>query len=306
MLDANIKQQLKTYMQMLRHPIELVASLDNSDTAGSIEGLLQEISECSDLVSVRLDGDYTLRPSFSIGRNGETGRVRFAGLPMGHEFTSLLLALLHVGGHPPKVQADVIEQIKGLQAPGAGAHFETVISLSCHNCPDVVQALNTIAALNPAFSHTMIDGALFQPLVEQRKVMAVPTVFQGIADNTTTIFGSGRMTLEEIVAKLDTSAAVKDAAKLNAKGQFDVLIVGGGPAGAAAAIYAARKGVTTGVLTERFGGQVLDTLGIENFISVNATEGPKMVAALEQHVKEYDIDVMSLQRAQALKSLAHL
>lgn len=308
MLDANIKQQLKTYLQMLRHPIELVASLDNSDKARDMEQLVQEIAECSDRVSVRLDGDYNLRPSFSIAKQGEEGRVRFAGLPMGHEFTSLLLGLLHVGGHPPKVEADVIEQIKGLQAPANGGHFETVISLSCHNCPDVVQAFNTIAALNPAFSHTMIDGGMFQPLVEQRKVMAVPTVFQAsnsATGNSTESFGSGRMTLEEIVAKLDTGAAQKDAAKLNAKGEFDVLIVGGGPAGAAAAIYAARKGVKTGIATERFGGQVLDTLGIENFISVKETEGPKLVAALEQHVKEYDIDVMNLQRAKGLQKLAN-
>ncbi|MCR2747845.1 alkyl hydroperoxide reductase subunit F [Limnobacter parvus] len=304
MLDANIKQQLKTYLQMLRHPIELVASLDNSEKARDMEQLVQEIGECSDQVSVRLDGEYNLRPSFSIAKKGEEGRVRFAGLPMGHEFTSLLLGLLHVGGHPPKVEADVIEQIKDLQAPANGGHFETVISLSCHNCPDVVQAFNTIAALNPAFSHTMIDGGMFQPLVEQRKVMAVPTVFQSVQGGTSTeSFGSGRMTLEEIVAKLDTGAAEKDAAKLNAKGEFDVLIIGGGPAGAAAAIYAARKGVKTGVVTEKFGGQVLDTLGIENFISVKETEGPKLVAALEQHVKEYDIDVMNLQRAKGLKKL---
>ena len=299
MLDANIKQQLKTYLQMLRHPIELVASLDNSDKAHNMEELVNEIGECSDQVSVRFDGDHALRPSFSIAKKGEEGRVRFAGLPMGHEFTSLLLGLLHVGGHPPKIDADTIEQIKGLSAPANGGHFETVISLSCHNCPDVVQAFNTIAALNPAFSHTMIDGGMFQPLVDQRKVMAVPTVFQNSEHN----FGSGRMTLEEIVAKLDTGAAEKDAEKLNAKGEFDVLIVGGGPAGASAAIYAARKGVKTGVVTEKFGGQVLDTLGIENFISVKETEGPKLVAALEQHVKEYDIDVMNLQRAKALKQV---
>jgi alkyl hydroperoxide reductase subunit F len=301
MLDVNIKQQMKSYLQMLRHPIELVASLDHSEKSRDLEMLVQEIAACSSQVSVRLDGDYKLRPSFSIGRTNEQGRVRFAGLPLGHEFTSLLLGLLHVGGHPPKVDEGIIEQIKNLPAPPEGAHFETVVSLSCHNCPDVVQALNTIAALNPSFSHTMIDGGLFQPLVEQRKVMAVPTVFQGIDDNSALIFGSSRMTLEEIVAKLDTCSGQKEVAKLNAKGEFDVLIVGGGPAGASAAIYAARKGVKTGVVTERFGGQVLDTLGIENFISVKETEGPKLVAALEQHVKEYDVDVMSLQRAKALK-----
>ena len=299
MLDANIKQQLKTYLQMLRHPIELVASLDHSDNANQIEGLLADIAECSDKVSVRLDGNHALRPSFGIAKAGEEARVRFAGLPMGHEFTSLLLGLLHVGGHPPKVDDKVIEQIKNLPKPAAGGQFETVVSLSCHNCPDVVQAFNTIAALNPNYSHTMIDGAWFQPLVDQRKVMAVPTVFA--ADQSQ--FGSGRMLLEEILAKLDTGAQAKQAEALSQKGEFDVLIVGGGPAGAAAAIYAARKGVKTGVLTERFGGQVLDTLGIENFISVKETEGPRLVAQLEQHVKTYDVDIMNLQRAKGLKTV---
>lgn len=297
MLDADIKQQLKTYLQMLRHPIELVGSLDNSDNASKMEELLNEIKECSELVSVRLNGHHELRPSFSIAKQGEEGRVRFAGLPMGHEFTSLLLGLLHVGGHPPKLDTEVIEQIKRLKAPSGGLHFETFISLSCHNCPDVVQAFNTISALNPSFSHTMIDGGMFQPLVETRKIMAVPAVFQGELN-----IGNGRMTLEEILAKLDTDAADKKTQELNQKDAFDVLIVGGGPAGASAAIYAARKGVKTGIVTERFGGQVLDTLGIENFISVKETEGPRLVAQLEQHVKTYDVDIMPLQRANALRT----
>lgn len=296
MLDANIKQQLTTYLQMLRHPIELIASLDDSDSANQITALLNEIKECSNLVSIRFDGNHPLRPSFAVARTGEDGRVRFAGLPLGHEFTSLLLALLHVGGHPPKLEAEVIEQIKSLSAPEGGLAFETYISLSCHNCPDVVQAFNTIAALNPNFSHTMIDGALFQERVESLQIMAVPAVFR-----EQTNIGNGRMSLEEILAKLDTQGAAKEVEKLNQKEEFDVLIVGGGPAGASAAIYAARKGVKTGIVTERFGGQVLDTLGIENFISVKETEGPKLVAQLEQHVKTYDVDVMPLQRAKALK-----
>jgi alkyl hydroperoxide reductase subunit F len=296
MLDANIKQQLTTYLQMLRHPIELIASLDNSEGSAQIKVLLDEIKECSTLVSVRFDGEHTLRPSFAVAKTGENGRVRFAGLPLGHEFTSLLLALLHVGGHPPKLEAEVIEQIKSLTAPEGGVQFETYISLTCHNCPDVVQAFNTIAALNPNFSHTMIDGALFQERVESLQILAVPAVFQG-----QTNIGNGRMSLEEILAKLDTQGAAREAEKLSQKEEFDVLIVGGGPAGASAAIYAARKGVKTGIVTERFGGQVLDTLGIENFISVKETEGPKLVAQLEQHVKTYDVDVMPLQRAKSLR-----
>jgi len=292
MLDSNIKTQLKAYLEKLQRPIELVASLDASPAAREMLGLLTDIAELSAKVSLREDGNAALRPSFAIGLPGETPRITFAGIPMGHEFTSLVLALLQTGGHPPKVDAAVIEQIKAL--PG-NFRFETFISLSCHNCPDVVQALNLMAVLNPGVTSTMIDGALFQDEVERRKIMAVPTVFLNGEE-----FGAGRMSVEEIIAKLDTGAAARDAEKIGAKEAFDVLVVGGGPAGASAAIYAARKGIRTGLLAERFGGQVMDTVGIENFISVKATEGPKLVAGLEEHVKEYPVDVMNLQRASQL------
>jgi NADH-dependent peroxiredoxin subunit F len=220
--------------------------------------------------------------------------VRFAGIPLGHEFTSLVLALLHVGGHPPKADPELIKQIRAIDA-AQPLRFETYISLSCHNCPDVVQALNLMAAMNPGIEHVMIDGALFQSEVDERKIMAVPAVFLNGQ-----VFGHGRMTLEEIVAKVDVGATAREAEKLDAQAPYDVLVVGGGPAGASAAIYAARKGIRTGIVAERFGGQVMDTMGIENLISVPHTEGPKLVAALEQHVKEYDVDIMNMQRAEAL------
>lgn len=292
MLDSNIKTQLKAYLEKLQQPIELVAALDSRPAAADMRQLLNDITELSDKVSLRENGSAALQPSFAIGRPGETARISFAGIPMGHEFTSLVLALLQTGGHPPKVDAAVIEQIKAL--PGK-FHFETFISLSCHNCPDVVQALNLMAVLNPGISHTMIDGALFQDEVERRKIMAVPTVFLNGEE-----FGAGRMSIEEIIAKLDTGAATRAAEQIASKEVFDVLVVGGGPAGASAAIYATRKGIRTGLLAERFGGQVMDTVGIENFISVKATEGPKLVAGLEEHVKEYPVDVMNLQRATQL------
>ncbi|MBP6800570.1 MAG: alkyl hydroperoxide reductase subunit F [Zoogloea sp.] len=292
MLDATIKAQLKAYLERLQRPIELVASLDDSAKAQELRGLLTDIAELSDKVALRTNGQHTLRPSFGVAEPGEAPRIHFAGIPMGHEFTSLVLALLQTGGHPPKVDAAVIEQIKAL--PGK-FEFETFISLSCHNCPDVVQALNLMAVLNPGVTSTMIDGALFQGLVDERKIMAVPTVFLNGES-----FGQGRMTIEEIIAKLDTGAVARAAEEIGNKDAFDVLVVGGGPAGAAAAVYAARKGIRTGVLAERFGGQVMDTLGIENFISVKETEGPKLVAALEQHVKQYEVDVMNLQRATKL------
>ncbi len=292
MLDTAIKTQLKAYLEKLQRPIELVASLDDSAKAQEMHGLLTDIAGLSDKVSLRQNGDAELRPSFAIGLPGEAPRIHFAGIPMGHEFTSLILALLQTGGHPPKVDAAVIDAIKAL--PG-NYRFETFISLSCHNCPDVVQALNLIAVLNPGATSTMIDGAMFQDEVNRRQIMAVPTVFLNGEE-----FGQGRMSIEEIVAKLDTGAAARAAGEIAAKAAFDVLVVGGGPAGAAAAIYAARKGIRTGIVAERFGGQVMDTLGIENFISVKHTEGPKLVAALEQHVKDYEVDVMTLQRAARL------
>ena len=292
MLDDAIQAQLKAYLERLQRPIELVASLDDSANSQQMHTLLTQVAALSDKVSLRTDGDNPRRPSFGVAQPGDAPRIHFAGLPMGHEFTSLVLALLQTGGHPPKVEQAVIDQIKAL--PGS-FKFETFISLSCHNCPDVVQALNLMAVLNPGVTSTMIDGALFQDEVNARQIMAVPTVYLNDAK-----FGQGRMTVEEVLAQVDTGASARAAAEISQKAPFDVLVVGGGPAGAAAAIYAARKGIRTGVLAERFGGQVMDTLGIENFISVKETEGPKLAMALEQHVKAYDVDVMNLQRAAKL------
>ncbi|MBZ0144472.1 MAG: alkyl hydroperoxide reductase subunit F [Rhodocyclaceae bacterium] len=293
MLDTSLKGQLQAYLERVVHPIEINASVDDSAASQEMLSLLNDIVGLTDKITLNISSDDNQRkPSFGINRIGADMGVRFAGIPMGHEFTSLVLALLQVGGHPPKVEQDVTEQIQALDGK---LEFETFISLSCHNCPDVVQALNLMAVLNPNVEATMVDGALFQQEVEARGIMAVPAVFANGEP-----FGQGRMTLEEIVAKLDTGAAAKAAEALDAKAPFDVLVVGGGPAGAAAAIYAARKGIRTGVVAERFGGQVLDTLAIENFVSVKHTEGPQLAAALESHVREYGVDIMPLQRAQAL------
>ena len=293
MLDDTLKTQLQQYMGLLRQPLRLVASLDDSAASTEMRGLLDDIVAAGNgKISLDVSGTDARRPSFVIAREGESHGVRFAGLPLGHEFESLVLALLWTGGHPPKVAQEVIDSIKAVDGEFA---FEVYMSLTCHNCPDVVQALALMAILNPKISTTVIEGGAFQQEVEQRQVMAVPMVFQGGE-----MFDSGRMTLEQIVARLDTGAAARDAQKINAKDPFDVLVVGGGPAGAAAAIYAARKGIRTGVAAERFGGQVLDTLAIENFISVQHTEGPKLAAALEQHVREYEVDIMNLQRATKL------
>ncbi len=293
MLDANIKQQLQAYMEKLQQPIELVAAYDDSKKSQELKELLEELELMSSKISLRTEEATDVRrPSFAINRIGSDIGVRFAGIPMGHEFTSLVLALLQVGGHPSKTSQELIEQIQELDGE---FEFETYFSLSCQNCPDVVQALNLMSVLNPKVKHTSIDGALFQDEVEQREVMAVPSVYLNGQP-----WGQGRMTLEEIVAKLDTNSAEKEAEKLNQKDDFEVLVIGGGPAGAAAAIYAARKGIATGIAAERFGGQVSDTMGIENLISVPYTEGPKLVSAMEQHVNEYEVDIMNMQRAEKL------
>jgi alkyl hydroperoxide reductase subunit F len=295
MLDDELKGQLRTYLGYLKREVVLRAALDDTPASAELRELLAVLAESSALVRVEestTTPEGVRRPSFSVAAPGEAPRVRFSGLPLGHEFTSLVLALLHVGGHPPKVSGEVLAQIETLEGP---LNFETYFSQSCQNCPDVVQALNLMAAKNPRITHTAIDGALFQTEVGERQIMAVPTVYLNGER-----FGQGRMELEELLAKLDRGAEQRQAEKLSQKAPYDMLIVGGGPAGAAAAIYAARKGLRTGVVAERFGGQVLDTLGIENFISVSETEGPKLAAALEAHVRAYPVDVIKHERAKRL------
>jgi alkyl hydroperoxide reductase subunit F len=293
MLDANLTQQLKQYLANLREPIELVATLGEDRKSAETRELLGEIAALHELVTARFDGSASRTPSFAIRRAADpAASVEFAGLPMGHEFTSLVLALLWAGGHPPKISDEVLRQVREFDGE---CRFEMYFSLSCHNCPDVVQALTLLALNNPRVQATLIEGGTFKDEVEERGVMAVPATFLDGA-----MWASGKMSVEEVLAKLDTNAGAKSAAKLAEKKPFDVLVVGGGPAGAAASIYAARKGFTTGIAAERFGGQVLDTLGIENFISVPYTEGPKLAAQLEQHVAENDVDVMTLQTAARL------
>ncbi|MEC1347548.1 alkyl hydroperoxide reductase subunit F [Bacillus haynesii] len=295
-LEANIKAQLNQYMQMIENDIVLKVSTGDDSVSKDMLALVEELASMSSKITVE-KAQLDRTPSFSVNRTGEETGVTFAGVPLGHEFTSLVLALLQVSGRPPKVDQKIIDQIKNISGE---YRFESYISLTCHNCPDVVQALNMMSVLNPNITHTMIDGAAYKSEVESKNIMAVPTVYLNGES-----FGSGRMTLEEILAKMGSGT---DASELSDKDPFDVLVVGGGPAGASAAIYAARKGIRTGIVAERFGGQVLDTMSIENFISVKRTEGPKLAASLEEHVKDYEIDVMNLQRAKGLekKDLFHL
>jgi len=293
MLDSKLKGQLKDHLQRILRPVELVASIDDGDKSREMLELLHDIQSVCDRISIDVRrNDAERKPSFALRQPAAAPPVRFAGLPMGHEFTSLVLALLQIGGHPPKVDAAVADQIRSLDGE---YHFETFVSLSCQSCPDVVQALNLMAVLNPKVRHTMIDGAVFQDEVQARQVMAVPAIYLNGQP-----FAQGRMELAEILARLDAGSAAREAARLRTKAPFDVLVIGGGPAGAAAAIYAARKGIRTGIAAERLGGQLLDTVGIENFISVKETQGHSLAAGLEGHVATYDVDVMNLQRAQAL------
>ncbi|MED4071540.1 alkyl hydroperoxide reductase subunit F [Priestia endophytica] len=288
-LDAEIKSQLNQYLQLLEENILLKVSVGSDDVSKEMLALVDELASMSSKITVE-KVELNRTPSFSINRVGEETGITFAGVPLGHEFTSLVLALLQVSGRAPKIDQSVIDQIKKIDGE---YHFETYVSLTCHNCPDVVQALNIMSMLNPNITHTMIDGAAFKEEVESKNVMAVPAVFLNGE-----FWNGGRISLQEIIAKLGEGLSAEDLAD---KDPYDVLVVGGGPAGASAAIYAARKGIRTGIVAERFGGQILDTLSIENFISVKATEGPKLAQALEEHVKEYDIDVIDLQRAKRLE-----
>lgn len=293
MLDAAMQQQLTTYLANLREPVELVATLGDDAKSARTRELLDGIAALHDLVSARFDGTDGSKPSFAIRRAGDPERsVRFAGLPMGHEFTSLVLALLWAGGHPPKVDADLIEQVRALDGD---FDFEMYFSLTCHNCPDVVQALVLMALENPRISATLIEGGAFADEVEKRGVMAVPATFLNGEP-----FYNGKMELAEILARLDSGAETKAAEKLSAQEPFEVLVIGGGPAGAAAAIYTARKGFRTGIAAERFGGQLHDTLGIENLPGTAYTEGPKLASELERQVGANDIETMNLARATKL------
>lgn len=293
MLDANIKTQLKGHFEKITQPVEIVASLDDGPKSREVGEFLDELAALSDRITLTLRPEASERkPSFSLNRPGEDLGIRFSGVPMGHEFTSLVLALLQVGGHAHKLSADTVAQIQALRGDYV---FQTFVSLTCQNCPEVVQSLNLMAVLNPNIKVEMIEGGSFTEEVTAREIMSVPTIFMN-GD----VFGQGRMGVDELLGKMDSGVSQRDAERLNARLPYDVLVVGGGPAGAAAAIYAARKGIRTGLVAERFGGQVLDTMSIENFISVKETDGPHLVAGLEEHVKTYDVDIMNTQRAAGL------
>lgn len=287
MLNNQLKSQLQQLLQLMEGDVVLKASLGSDDKSKELKELLDEVSAASDYITIEAS-DLKRTPSFSVDKPNETSGITFAGLPMGHEFNSLVLALLQVSGRPPKEEQAIIDQIKAIDRP---LHFETYISLTCQKCPDVVQALNLMSLLNPNISHTMIDGSIFRE--ESENIMAVPAVFLDGEE-----FGNGRMTVQDILANLGSQA---DPAEFNDKDPYDVLIVGGGPASGSAAVYTARKGLRTGIVADRIGGQVNDTATIENFVTVKETDGPKFASALEDHIKQYDIDVMTGIRANEIE-----
>ncbi len=289
MLDNKVKEQLRAYFTKLVNPVILTASSDASKKSQEMLGLLKDLTGLSDKITLAENGNSPRAPSFTVNRPDGNCHIEFAGLPMGHEFTSLILAILQTGGYPPKVEADVIEQIRQVEG---SFQFETYISLTCQNCPEVVQALNLMAVLNPNISSTMIDGALFQDEVKERQIMAVPTIYLNGKE-----FGQGRMNVKEILAKIDTGSVKREAEKISAKAPFDVLVIGGGSAAATAAIYAARKGIRTGLVTENFGGQILNTTDIENIIAIKKIEGTHLASIYEENIRSHAIDVMMPQRA---------
>ncbi|TDM14219.1 alkyl hydroperoxide reductase subunit F [Macrococcus bovicus] len=289
MLDKTLKQQLAQYLELLEGEVVLTASAGEDKASQDMMDLLKEVAEMTSRITLK-ESSLKRTPSFTVGRPDEEARITFAGVPLGHEFTSFVLALLQVSGRAPKEEQSTLEQIAKLDQP---LHFETYISLTCTKCPDVVQALNLMSVVNPNITHTMIDGAVFRE--ESKDIMAVPSIFLNGEE-----FGSGRMTVDEIVAQVGGGL---DADELNAKEAYEVLVIGGGPASAAAAIYAARKGLRTGMVAERIGGQVNDTAGIENLIGVKETTGPALSQNLGEHIRDYDIDVMTAVRAKSIEKV---
>lgn len=288
LLDSDIKEQLKGYFDLLEAPVTLVASLSEDVASQEMRSFIQEIAHLSPLIKV-VYATLERTPSFRIDREQSPGRVVFAGVPMGHELTSFVMGLLQVSGRRPKLEASAIQRIEALKGK---FNFETYISLSCHNCPDVVQALNAMAVLNEGITHTMIDGAMYQDEVTKRDIMGVPAVYLNGA-----FFSGGRMTIEDLLEKL---GSVEDPSALEGMEPFEVLVIGGGPAGASAAVYAARKGIRTGLLAERFGGQVLDTVGVENLIGTPYTEGAKIASDLMNHIKAYPVELIQKQQVKSL------
>ena len=289
MLDKETKQNLAHYLEMLESPVIFSTSTDDSNDSRKLLEFLNEIAQMTEKVTIE-EKKLSRTPSFEINPLNGTSGIAFAGIPLGHEFSSFLLALLQVSGRPPKITDSLTQQIKQIQQD---LYFETYVSLTCHNCPDVVQALNILSVLNPTIHHTMIEGGMYQNEITEKQVLAVPTVYLNGQE-----FASGRMTLEQIIEQITGSQTVTPSSEST---PYDVLVIGGGPAASSAAIYAARKGIRTGLVADSLGGQVIETWGIENMIGTPYTEGPQLMKQVEEHLRSYPVDIMTNQLVTSLQ-----
>lgn len=314
LLNTSLTNQLAELLKKMVLPVELVAYTDNSETSQKVRALLNEVSQQSNKISIiegeKNDNSNSIRvPSFVIRRKTKQNKsdddnvyVTFAGLPLGHEFSSLILALLQVSGYAPKITDEQRESILKL-----GEHnVTTYMSVTCLNCPEVVQSLNTISIINPKIQHTAVEGSAFREEVERLGVMSVPAVFENGK-----LISSGRAGIDELVAILasneksdgNNSVSAQNAAlaeKMNAQDPYDIILVGGGPAASAAAIYTARKGLRTAMIMDHRGGQVVETESIENHISQTHTTGAQLAADLTKHIAQYNIDVFTPDWADSL------
>lgn len=288
MLEAQIIDQLKNVYQNLEHPVTLVVANSSHENQKDLMELVDDLSSTSEKILVRKSDETSSIPKLSIEYKNEPTGITFMGVPGGHEFTSLVLAILNADGKGKLPDEAIIHRIKSLKGD---ISIRTFISLTCENCPEVVQALNLMCLFKPGFRHTMIDGGLVQDEVKRLGIQGVPSIMSGDK-----LLSSGKIGLVDLITKLENEFGIDESLSSEPKnldlGSFDVVVLGAGPAGASSAIYSARKGLKTAIIAEKIGGQVQDTKGIENLISVKYTEGPQLAAQLYQHISAYDIKLL--------------
>jgi alkyl hydroperoxide reductase subunit F len=288
MLSNDILQALKTYTESMKNTVNLVLQTGDHAKRSELKEFLSSFASVSENISLEeRDTARELRSpiSFLIEADGQDTGIRFSGIPSGHEFNSFVLAVLNSSGTPLKLDESIQKMVKAVDAE---LNFEVFISLSCHNCPDVVQALNQFALINPKIKTEMIDGGLYKDLIEERNIQGVPSVYLNGE-----VFANGKIDQATLLEKLIEKFPVSISSDEPALPLQDVTVIGGGPAGVAAAIYSARKGLKVTMIADRLGGQVKDTMGIENLISVPKTTGPELTNGLQAHMDDYDITLKS-------------
>lgn len=288
MLDSNIIEQLKSVYSSLENEVTLVVAKSTHENQKELIDLASQLASTSDKIIFEESSEASPIPKLTLNYQGKFTGITFLGVPGGHEFTSLVLAILNADGKGKLPDETIISRMKALKGP---IDVQTYISLTCENCPEVVQALNLMSLFNPNFKHTMIDGGLVQDEIARLGIQGVPSVMKGDK-----LLSSGKIGLVDLLSKLEKEFGIDESVKIDPEkldlGKFDVVVVGAGPAGASAAIYSARKGLKTAIIAEKVGGQVQDTKGIENLISVPYTEGPQLAAQLFQHISTYDIKLL--------------